>query len=393
MNILFVTREYPPFEVGGVAKHTFYLVKHLRRLGASCRVLSFGDPRYSGEGVVFVEPSSSIISRSNRPLLEDVKIPLDIYRLTRAARGLIGEGGFDLVHVEEPYVGAFVTHGRKITTVHDTSYGELKSILHYSVNIPNMKRALFYALLGFWLELVCIASSRLVIAPYRHVKEELVRVYRVGEEMVKVVGNGLEIPESWGVTAKAEAKGKLGLEEDELLVFTAAQHVARKRLDTLVEAVRLLREEGVEGFHVVICGDGPLRHEVLGLVGKYGLGDVIHLPGWVSEEQLALYYRAADIFVLASEYEAGPISLLEAMASGAAVISSDIDGFPRLIRDGVDGLLFPVGDPWALSRSVVRLMEDPGLRLRLSGSARTIAEGFDWMKVAEETLNLYEGLL
>ena len=130
MRVLFAAREYPPFEVGGVAKHTFYLVKHLRNLGVECEVLSFGNSKFSEDGTRFIDPSSSIISRSNSAITSDARIPFDIRRYGRIANELIGKEDFDIVHVEEPYVGAFVKHNRKVTTLHDTSYGEMKSILH-----------------------------------------------------------------------------------------------------------------------------------------------------------------------------------------------------------------------------------------------------------------------
>ncbi len=395
MNVLFVAREYPPFEVGGVARHTFCLVKHLRRLGVSCKVLSFGDPRIIQEGVVFIKPSSSVISRSNRPLANDSKVLVDILRLTTAAKKLVANEKFDVVHVEEPYVGAFVTFKRKITTIHDTSYGELKPILRGSLSSPSLKRALFYVLMGFGFEQACVASSRVIITPYEHVKEELLRIYRTPKEKIKVIVNGvdaLDIPETCNSENKVAAKRKLGLPMTDHLIFTTAQHIARKRLDTLVEAVKLLRGKEVKEFHVVIGGDGPLRLSVMGLVRKYGLEKDILLPGWVSREQLELYYQAADIFALPSEYEAGPLTLLEAMAYGVPVVSSRIDGFASLIRDGIDGLLFPVGDPHALSDCVKKLLLDDPLRSQISSSAKLFAQRFDWKTVAEETLRVYESM-
>lgn len=386
-----MTREYPPFEVGGVARHTFYLVKHLSELGVSCKVLSFGDSKCSHDGVKFVEPSSSIINKSNCSLAMDAKFPFDVMRLTKATSKLIKNEDFDVVHVEEPYVGAFVRHERKVTTVHDTSYGEIKSILHHHGSLPNLKRAVFYASFGPYLEWMCMASSRVVVVPSPHVKEELVRVYMVSKEKVEVIRNGVEFSELPELGDKAEAKRRLGL-TGKMLIFTAAQHVARKRLDTLVEAVRLLCKEGVEGFHVVIAGDGPLKQYIVSLVEKYGFEGVVSFPGWIPREELELYYRAADIFVLTSEYEAGPMSLLEAMSFGDAVISSRIDGFPGLMRDEVDGLLFPVGDYPALSVSIRRLLRDASLRTRLSASARSFAKRFDWKNVAKETVKLYESL-
>ena len=109
MKVLFVTREYPPFDVGGIAVHTFNLVKNISRLGVSCKVLSFGNENFSSEDVTFVNPSSSIIERSNVSLALNAKIPVDIVRFSGIANRMLKKEQFDVVHVEEPYVGAFVS--------------------------------------------------------------------------------------------------------------------------------------------------------------------------------------------------------------------------------------------------------------------------------------------
>jgi glycosyltransferase involved in cell wall biosynthesis len=116
------------------------------------------------------------------------------------------------------------------------------------------------------------------------------------------------------------------------------------------------------------------------------------MPGWVSEEELDIYFNAADIFVLTSEYEAGPLSLLEAMANKVAVVSSRIKGFAQLIIPGKDGLLYPVGNPQALSESLRELLIDEEVRDRLANSGRELSKGFDWLSVAEDTKTLYESL-
>jgi len=390
MRVLFVTREYPPFEVGGVAKHTFHLVKHLNKIGVLCKVLSLGDSRFSSQDTVFVDPLSSIIRRSNSAIVLDAKIPLDIVRFGRIANELIKKEGFDIVHVEEPYVGGLVRHERKVTTVHDTSYGEIKSIFRHPTGFPDLKRAIFYASIGPYLEWKCVTSSKIVIVPAMHIKDELVRVYGVKERDIRVISNGINLPSP---VNKAKVKQELNLTQSKLLVFTAAQHIARKRLDTLVQAVKLLCDEGVGGFEVAVSGDGPIRPFIQNMIRKYALDHVIHLLGWISEMQLNQYYQAADIFVLTSEYESGPISLLEAMSCGASVVSSKIGGFPRLMCDGVEGLLFPVGDTRALSKCLRTLLEDAELRAVMSNSARLFAEKFSWKRAAEETKRVYEHLL
>jgi glycosyltransferase involved in cell wall biosynthesis len=379
MKVLFVTREYPPFEVGGVAVHTFNLVKSLETLGVACKVLSFGDPNCSTDQVTFIEPHSSIIRKADSPVYMDFKIPFDILRLTHAANQLLKNSPFDVVHVEEPYVGAFVRHRCKVTTVHDTS-------------LPNLKRVAFYAVFGLFFEFMCTASSTQVIVPASQVKAELRRYYGVSDAKLSIVRNGVMIPQLNGAAHKVSAKQRLGLDPQRPLIFTSAQHIPRKRLDTLVLAIKRLQNQVLTNYSVVIGGNGPAHEQILALVKKVGLSEVIAFPGWLSRKVLSDYQEAADIFVLTSEYEAGPISLLEAMSWETAAVSSGIQGFPSLMRNGVDGLLFPVGDPVALSECLKKLLTNAALRGQLGVSARRFAAKFDWTEVAQKTLNIYNAV-
>ena len=390
MKVLFVTREYPPFEVGGVAVHTLNLIKNLEKIGVSCKVLSFGDPSLSNDQVIFTKPSSSIINKSGSSATMDSMIPLDIIRITKIANTWIKREPFDIVHVEEPYVGAFVRHKRKVTTIHDTSYGEIKSLLRYDPNFPILKRLAFYLSMGFFFEIMCAASSSLIIAPSEQVKKELLNAYGVSKKKINVIRNGVDLPD-FESNAKLLAKNKLGLSPDKILIFTGSQHIARKRLDVLIKAVSLLQKQQVD-YTVVIAGDGPLRAHLIDQARKLGLQGIIQFPGWVSQSTLNLYHQATDIFVLTSEYEAGPISLLEAMSFGNVAVSSIIGGFPSLMMNNVDGLLFPVGNYHYLSKCLGLLIGDTKLRMRLSASARRFAEIFDWGSVAEDTKRCYESL-
>jgi phosphatidylinositol alpha-mannosyltransferase len=96
---------------------------------------------------------------------------------------------------------------------------------------------------------------------------------------------------------------------------------------------------------------------------------------------------------MASEYEAGPITLLEAMCFYDVAVSSRIDGIPALMTDYKDGLLFPVGDSAYLGKCLQQLINDPALCSKLSTSARVFAEKFDWKIIAEQTKKIYQELL
>ena len=392
MKVLYFAREYPPFEVGGVAKHTFHLVKAMKKLGVKCTVLSFGDSTCSNEEIKYLDPRSSVSSKIESPIRKDVIIPLDILRITKVANRLLRNENFDILHVQEPYIGAYVSHPRKVTTIHDTSYGETKPLLPQWKDFAVLKRILFYASFGYFSEQISALTSKRLIVPFSHIKEELSRAYGVSAKKVSVIHNGVELPQLPSILEKKRAKEQLGLSVNHTLIFTAAHHIPRKRIETLVEAVGLLKRDKKKNFLVFIAGDGPSKNSIENLIKNLGLTDVVKTLGWISEQQLALAFKASDIFVMTSEYEAGPISLLEAMAYGDSVVSSNISGFPCLIKNREEGLLFPVGDSSSLCSHLEFLLDNEGKRVAMSLKGRRFAERFNWDDVAMRTLELYRSL-
>ena len=394
MKVLFVTREYPPFLMGGIGVHTFKLVEHLTKLGVSCDVISFGDERFSTENIQFVNPSSSIIETSGGTLSSNVKVPIDIMRFSRITNTMIKKEKFDIVHVEEPYVGAFINgyDSVKICTFHTTSAGEMSPLVRDFFTRFSLKKMAFYCFQGFYYEAMCIASSSSLIVPTLQIKRELVNVYRTSEYKVKIIRNGVDIPKPSLSVAKAEAKRKLGISPETKLLLSVARIVSRKRLDLLVKATKLLSDKGLSKFHVAIAGTGPERFNLLNLVDKYDLGQIIELPGWISEDKRNLYYQAADIFVLTSDYEGFPFTLLEAMSYGAATVCARINSLDA-IRDGVETSFFSPGDHISLANSIEKLLLDSNLCTQLSRASKLFAKDHSWGKTATQTKELYESLL
>ena len=392
MRVLMITREHPPFIVGGVGKHTFYLAKYLRKKGLYVKVVSFGDPRLSSEEVLFVEPRSSIVSREGRRVNEDFKVPVDIARFTRVAISLLKGGEFDIVHVQEPYVGGLISYKHKVTTIHDTSFGEVKSYLKYFES-GSLKRIAFYFLAGYFMEFASIATSKIIINPSPDVAWEMRKVYGVPQEKIRVIPNGVEEPDI-REPDKLTAKRTLKIPEDYFVIFTTAQHVARKRLETLVKAARVLKDGGFKNFIVIIGGGGPLSEYLKRLVVEVNVQDVVWLVGWIPDGELPIYYRAADVFVVTSEYEAGPLTLLEAGIREVPLIVSNVpSGFMMIARDGVDCLKFRLGDASDLAKKIITLRNDDSLLKRLSRSARVFASMFRWDRIAEKTIATYREVL
>jgi len=364
----------------------------LRKRGVKVKVVSFGDPRLSDEDTLFIEPKSSIISRKPEGIARDVKVSLDIARFTNIVRSALRNGEFDILHVQEPYVGGLISYEYKVTTIHDTSFGEIRSYLKY-LDSSSLKRVVFYIAAGYAMEFASVATSRIIISPSPDVVWEMVRVYRAPRERIRLIPNGVEEPPD-DEPDKLTARRLLGLPEDYFIIFTTAQHVARKRLETLVRATRVLRERNFRRFLAVIGGTGPLTGYLKKLTVDLGVQGVVKFTGWIPDKELPLYYRAADVFVVTSEYEAGPLTMLEAGIRGIPLVVADVpSGFMAIARNNVDCLKFKLGDAVDLAEKLVALGSDYGLWTELSRRARTFASAFRWDSIADKTVSVYREVL
>jgi glycosyltransferase involved in cell wall biosynthesis len=392
MKVLMVSREYPPFIVGGVARHTFYLTKHLRKKGALVKVVSFGDPKLNSEDTVFIEPRSSIISRDPKNVAEDAKVLFDIARFTSAVKSILKNEDFDILHVQEPYVGGLISFEYKVTTIHDTSFGEIKSYLKY-LDSGSFRRLAFYISTGYAMELASIATSKVVINPSLDVAWEMIKIYKAPLKKLRVIPNGVEEP-STSEPDKLSCRRLLGLPEDHFILFSTAQHVGRKRLETIVKAAKILKDKGFKKFTAIIGGKGPLTKYLEELATNLGVQDVLKFSGWIHDEELPLYYRAADAFVISSEYEAGPITMLEAGIRGIPLIVSDVpSGLLMIARDCEHCLKFKLGDARDLAEKILTLSSDYGLWKKLAQGAKVFASAFRWDNVADKTIKVYKEVL
>jgi glycosyltransferase involved in cell wall biosynthesis len=128
---------------------------------------------------------------------------------------------------------------------------------------------------------------------------------------------------------------------------------------------------------LLIAGEGPEEEAWKQLARELGLAERARFLGNVAYSEIPLWIRAADIFVLNSEYEGLSHTLLEVQALGTPVVCTDVCGNPEVVSDGENGLLVAPGDDRALGGALNRLLLDKTLRDRLSARGSELAARFD----------------
>jgi len=136
-------------------------------------------------------------------------------------------------------------------------------------------------------------------------------------------------------------------------------------------------------------GDGSLQ-QMLDLAGKLGVREQINICGAVPKEKVPETLNSGDIFLNTTNYDNTPVSVIEAMACGLPIVSTNVGGLPYLLENEKDSLLVTPDDAEKMAQAVERLLTEPGLAGNLSLAARRKAKGFDWAVVLPQWLEIFE---
>lgn len=208
---------------------------------------------------------------------------------------------------------------------------------------------------------------------------------------ISVIPNGIGTEKLAVTSGREEARKKLGVDSTDFVVGCVASLTAEKNHEMLIKAIELARP-CVRGLKLVLVGDGPLRISIEEFIQGHGLNDVIRVLG--SRDDVRELYGGFDIFALVSKREGLPMVLLEAMASGIAVIGTAVGGVPDVIKDADNGLLV---DPYGvnqLAQAIISLYLDKELRRNMGHKAAvTVRQRFSGDLMCKEYENLYQEVL
>jgi len=277
---------------------------------------------------------------------------------------------------------------RRLAARHELPYGVMLHgtellLLAHKASRSRWRRRVAGALLAD--AAVLVANSQWTADRARAVLQAVGRPE--AQQRVEVVPLGTEPAQFRPGLDPREVRGRYGLGGGPW-ILTVSRLEWHKGIDTVIEALVRVRAR-VPGACYAVAGVGR-RAELEALARAAGVGDAVRFLGFVPDGDLPALYNAVDLYVGVSRYhellvEGFGISLVEASASGLAVLGGRSGGVPEAVRDGETGLLVDAEDTAAVAAAITRLLEDADLRRRLgAGGRRAVETYFNWNRVTAD---------
>ena len=231
-----------------------------------------------------------------------------------------------------------------------------------------------------------INQSDAVTAVSESLKEDTYQFFDIKKD-IEVIPNFID-PSLYRFAEDIELRAQFA-EKDEVIITHISNFRKVKRVD---DVIRIF--EGVQqqlSAKLLMVGDGPELHQVKNLARELGISDKVFFLG--KSKRIEQITSISDVFLLPSETESFGLVALEAMASGVAVVSSNVGGLPEVNKDGVTGFLNEVGDIEGMIASVLTILKDKDTLARFKTNALEHSQNFELNKIVPVYENLYLSLV
>jgi glycosyltransferase involved in cell wall biosynthesis len=265
------------------------------------------------------------------------------------------------------------------------------------------------ALLAAWFKLPLVITARgsdLTVIPRHALPGRMIRwAARRADAVVGVCAALVDVLLGWGLDParlhvmrngvdcerfrplpQAESRLALGIGGAPVLL-SVGRLVELKGHHLVIQALARLRQRHPQAC-LHLLGDGPERARLQALASRLGLADAVSFQGNVAQDELARWYSAADLLVLASSSEGWANVLLESMACGTPVVATRNWGTPEVVGNAGAGLLVDERSAPALARALEQMLDAPPARDRVVGYAR----GFSWAQTSQAQFDLFSHL-
>lgn len=359
---------------GGIGRYVRELVTALARLDTATDYRLFVSgvtaqkPLPAVPGSNFTWRGTSITPLWLARLWQRAQVPLHVELFT---------GKVDLYHATDFTLPPTRSTTRTLLTVHDLSF----------VRVPEAASPSLKA----YLDVVVPRSVRRadhVLADSQATKDDLIALYQTPAEKITVLLSGVDA--RFQRTEMPSIRAKYQIPERPYILSVGTVQ-PRKNYARLIKALAALRASGHDVGLVIVGGKGWLEDPIYETIRSTGMTDYVRMTGFADDADLPALYSQALITALPSLYEGFGIPVLESMACGTPVLTSNVSSLPEVAGD--TGIMVNPSDQDAITGALERLITDAALRADLSRRGLERAKTFTWDAAAQQLASVYRSML
>lgn len=293
-------------------------------------------------------------------------LPLVLYKVIK----IIKVNNHDLIHAHLPLSGVIARLAAKFCKI---------PVVYTEHNVVNSYHPITHI-----LNKITYRLNNSIIAVSNSVGDSIHKHYGISKKRIKVLTNGVNTNKYVNKSVEKNDKDKI---QSHIVIGTVVVISEQKRLDIFLEiAAKII--ENKKNVRFVIVGDGPLRESLELTCKSKGIDSHVHFAGF--QANVKPYLEDMDIFLMTSDYEGLPVSLLEAMSMSIVPVSTNVGGISEVVKDGVNGFLVKKGDKDQLLNKILYLIDNKTELVRLKNEARkTIVERYSIEKMCKDLEKIY----
>ena len=362
MNVLFVSDVSIAEVIGGAERVLYEQTTRLAARGHDVHILTRRLPSHKSDDDVIRN-----VREWRYDVNQDNAVSFFVSTLRNGKRlfeTLSKANDFDCINFHQPFSAFAVIRSdsckkiRKVYTCHSLAFEEYasrnvkpdsfaKKIVH-SLHLASRK----------WIEKKVLNQSDLIIALSQYTRDKLINIHGVPDGKIAVIPGGIDLERFHPPADRKAVKESLGFPRDKIILLTVRNLVPRMGLENLIIAMKEI-VGSLPDIYLIIGGDGPLKDDLVMMSRSMNLDHHINFTGFIPEEALPEYYRAADIFILPTiELEGFGLVTLEALASGTPVLGTPVGGTKEILGEFDKSFLFQDMSHESISSLIIEMCHE-----------------------------------
>jgi len=401
LNILFAADVSIKKVLGGAERVLLEQTKRLSERGHEIHVITRGFPFHASpyENIKNIHEWRYVINEKNAFTFL-VSTVLNCQKLYKRISQKIS---LDLINLHQPF-SAFAINllrnsrqTKRVYTCLSLASEEYKIRSLKTRNLFNTP--IFYSNIFFrrFMEKFSLSKCERVIVLSQFTQDKLINTHSIPKEKITIIPGGVDLGRFRPSLNKMEIRKRLHIPADKFVLLTVRNLVPRMGLENLVEAIGLIQNK--IDIYLIIGGEGILRRKLQELIKKLNLGSSVELHGFVSEEDLPLYYQMADLFILPTvALEGFGLITVEAMACGLPVLGTPIGATPEILSKFDPTFIFKDTSPMTMADLIIKkhrfFMDNPEGYQKISQGCRGFVEAnYSWEKNIDGLETLFQSLV